>query len=120
VCAQYERTYKLNGKTVAKNRKPRFEQPKDCPALSEANLTKEQISQLSVRASYRSYKDPARILPGALYSVDGNVCTLTGQQHYGEYLLFKYNIVDENGKTIAVKAKNCDLLALNSGLVFVS
>jgi hypothetical protein len=110
----------LDGRIVAKNRRPRYEQPKKYPALSDAGLTREQVSRLSVARSYRSYKDPARILPGALYSVDGNVCTLTGQQHYGEYLLFKYNIVDENGKTIAVKAKNCDLLALNSGLVFVS
>ena len=120
VRAQYERVYKLDGRIVAKNRRPRYEQPKKYPALSDAGLTREQVSRLSVVRSYRSYKDPARILPGALYSVDGKVCTLTGQQHYGEYLLFKYNIVDENGKTIAVKAKNCELLALNSGLVFVS
>lgn len=32
--SQRERTYKLDGVTVAKNRTPRFEQPKDMPALS--------------------------------------------------------------------------------------
>jgi hypothetical protein len=118
--AQYERTYKLDGKVVAKNRKPRFEQPKAVPALSEAGLTEGQISKLTVRASYRSYKDPSRILPGALHLVDGKICTMTGQQHYGEYLLFKHDIVDEDGKAVAVKAKDCELLALNGGLVFVS
>ena len=120
VCAQYERTYKLDGKVVAKNRKPRFEQPKDYPALSDAKLSPEQVSRLSVLPSYRSYKDPSRILPGALYLVDGKVCVLTGQQHYGEYLLFKYDIVDDKGKAVAEKAKNCKLLCLNKGLVFVS
>ena len=120
VRAQYERTYKLDGKTVAKNRKPRFEQPKDFPALSEAKLTPEQISKLTVRTSYRSYKDPSRILPGALYLVEGKTCTLTGQQHYGEYLLFKHDIVDDEGKVVAVKAKDCKFLYLNKGLVFTS
>ena len=90
------------------------------PALSEAGLTEEQVSKLTVRASYRSYKDPSRILPGALHLVEGKVCTMTGQQHYGEYLLFKHDIVDEEGKAVAVKTKDCELLALNGGLVFVS
>ncbi|MGN0241320.1 MAG: RRXRR domain-containing protein, partial [Candidatus Weimeria sp.] len=35
VKSQRERTYKLDGVTVAKNRTPRFEQPKDMPALSD-------------------------------------------------------------------------------------
>ena len=120
VRAQYERIYKLDGKTVAKNRKPRFEQPEDWPALSEAKLSPEQVSRLSVLPSYRSYKDPSRVLPGALFLVDGRVCVLTGQQHYGEYLLFKYDIVDDKGKPIAKKAKDCKLLCLNKGLMFVS
>ena len=120
VRAQYERTYKLDGKTVAKNRKARFEQPKDVPALSDASLTEAEVSRLTVRASYRSYKDPSRILPGASYLVDGKICTMTGQQHYGGYLLFKHDIVDEDGKAVAVKAKNCKFLASNRGLVFVS
>ena len=117
---QRERTYKLEGKIVAKNRKPRFEQPKDCPALSEANLTHVQISRLSVSPSHRYYNVPDRILPGALYLVDGKICVLTGQQNYGRYLLFKYDIVNDRGKAIAVKAKDCKLLKKNSGLVFVS
>jgi transcriptional regulator with XRE-family HTH domain len=32
----------------------------------------------------KMYKDPSRILPGALHLVDGKICTMTGQQHYGE------------------------------------
>ena len=117
VRAQYERTYKLDGKTVAKNRKPRFEQPKDFPALSDAGLSQQEISRLEVRKSYRSYKDPGRVLPGALYLVNNRVCVLTGQQGRGKYLLFKYDIIDENGRAIAVKADKCELLCLNKGIV---
>lgn len=119
VRAQYERAYKLDGKTVAKNRKPRFEQPKDCSALSEAGLSQQEISRLEVRKSYRSYKDPGRVLPGALYLVARRVCVLTGQQHRGKYLLFKYDIVTDKGKAIAVKADECELLCLNRGIVRV-
>jgi hypothetical protein len=117
---QSERTYKLNGKIVAKNRKPRFEQSKKVPALSDAGLTAEQISKLTVSPSQRYYNSPNRIMPGAQYLVEGKVCTLTGQQHYGEYLLFKYDIVNESGKAVAVKASKCRLLSENPGLVFVS
>ena len=117
---QSERTYKLDGKIVAKNRKPRFEQPENCPALSEAKLSSVQVSRLSVSPSHRYYNSSGRVLPGALFLVDGRICVLTGQQHYGEYLLFKYDIVDSKGKPIAKKAKDCQLLKRNAGLVFIS
>ena len=117
---QRERTYKLEGVIVAKNRKPRFEQSKDYPALSEAKLTEKQVSRLSVSPSHRYYNSRDRIMPGALFLVDGRVCVLTGQQHYGEYLLFKYDIVDDKNKPIAKRAKECKLLKKNVGLVFVS
>ena len=117
---QSERTYKLDGKIVAKNRKPRFEQLENCPALSEAKLSSVQVSRLSVLPSHRYYNSSGRVLPGALFLVDGRICVLTGQQHYGEYLLFKYDIVDSKGKPIAKKAKDCQLLKKNAGLVFIS
>jgi hypothetical protein len=59
-------------------------------------------------------------MPGAVYIVEEKECVLTGQQNYGRYLLFKYDIVDEKGKAKAVKAEKCKLLYLNKGLVFVS
>ena len=75
--AQRERTYKLDGKTVAKNRKPRIEQPKDTPALSvwyeervrtvgrrQADV---ELSRLAVKKSTRYYNSPHRMLPGAVF-----------------------------------------------------
>lgn len=75
--AQHERVYKLDGKVVAKNRKPRFEQPKGMPALSTSGLSREEVSRLRVVPSYRSHNDLSRVLPGALYEVDGRLCVLT-------------------------------------------
>lgn len=117
---QRERTYKLDGKVVAKNRRPRFEQPKSTPALSEARLTQEQVSQLRVIRSHRCHNNCNRILPGALYLVDDKICVMTGQGGHGTILSFKYDITDDEGKPIGKKAKDCKLLKKNAGLVFIS
>lgn len=120
VNSQCERTYKLDGKVVAKNRKPRFEQPKNMPALSEAGLTQEQVSQLKAIPSRRRYNNLNRILPGASYLVDGKICVLTRQCCHGIYLFFKHNMIDDEGNAIGKKAKDCKLLKKNTGLVFIS
>lgn len=116
--AQKERTYKLGGKIVAKNRKPRFEQPEDMPALSTSGLSRGEISRLRVLPSYRSYNDLSRVLPGALYEVAGRLCVLTGRQGRGRYLLFKFDIIDDKSKAVPVKVADARLVCHNKGLVF--
>lgn len=118
VKAQFERTYKLDGTVVAKNRKPRSEQPRGVPALSTSGLSREDVSRLTVHKSYRSYNDLNRVLPGALYQVGGKLCVLTGQQSRGCYLLFRWDFVDGKGKPVPVKAVDARLVCRNRGLVF--
>ena len=122
VKAQRERSYKLDGRVVAKNRWPRFEQPKQCPALSGAGLSREDVSRLVVVRSKRSYNDLGRIMPGAVFDVEGyGACVMTGQQSRGRSLLFKHQIVDSNGKPIAMsKKKKCKLVRHNQGIIFTN
>lgn len=119
VRAQFERTYKLDGKVVAKNRKPRSEQPNGVLALSAAGLSRKQVSRLQVSPSHRSYNRLDRVMPGAIYLVDEKYCVLTGQQCGGDYLLFKHDIVDDEGKPVRVKSSDACLVCENKGLVFV-
>jgi hypothetical protein len=45
---------------------------------------------------------------------------MTGQQSRGRFLLFRYDIVDERGKPIAMsKKKKCKLLAHNKGITYI-
>lgn len=120
--SQMERTYKLNSKTVAKNRKPRFEQKG--PALSD--WYEEQVkyhgrqeadrlrSQLTVEKSTRRYNNPERLMPGALFEYMGECHVLSGQLSNGQYLR-AYG----DGKT-NYPAKKCRIVRHNEGLVFVA
>lgn len=118
VRAQYERTYKLDGRTVAKNRRPRFEQPRSTPALSDAGLSRAMVSCLSVSCSYRSYNRRDRVMPGAVFDVGGRLCVLTGQQCGGAYLLFGFDLTDDNGRAPRVRCRDARLVCHNKGLVF--
>ena len=122
VKAQRERSYKLDGRVVAKNRKPRFEQPKEYSALCNAGLSREDVSRLVVVRSRRSYNDLGRVMPGAVFDVGGyGYCVMTGQQSRGRSLLFRYQIVDSDGKPIAMsKKKKCKLIRHNQGIIFTN
>lgn len=119
---QRERTYRLNGENVAKNRKPRFEQKG--PALSdwyeeqvercgrqEANRMR---SQLTVEKSTRRYNDPNRLMPGALFEYMGEYHVLSGQLSNGQYLRAY------GDKKTNYPAKKCRIIRHNEGLVFVA
>lgn len=94
--AQRERTYRLNGKIIAKNRKPRFEQGKKIPALSDwyAALCKEigvkearkKLSAVSVSKSVRYRNNLKRVLPGAIFLYKGARYVLSGMHSNGVYL----------------------------------
>ena len=95
VHSQRERIYKLDGKTIAKNRKPRSEQPKNIPALSDwyedtcnkAGIKQAQalLSRVKVNKSRRWYNDISRILPGAVFIYNNGRYILRGRNSGGRY-----------------------------------
>lgn len=88
--AQRERTYKFAGKTVAKNRKARFEQ-KD-PSLEEfiTSIPYEYrqyvLSNLKVTKSRRYYNNPDRNLPGTVFYFQNHRYVKSGQSSGGAAL----------------------------------
>ena len=118
--AQTERTYKLDRKIVAKNRKPRFEQKGkalsqwyenavDEYGVEEANR---MLSGLTVSRSYRRYNNLNREMPGAIIRYKGRIGILTGQQNKGYY----YIVTGIPGR---IKASDCEILRHNPGLVYM-
>lgn len=88
---QRERTYKLDGKTVAKNRRPRFEQKE--PSLQDFLNTlpaKERASvcsKLKVIKSTRSYHNIYRpYIPGDVFFYNGKRYILSRQHSKGNYV----------------------------------
>lgn len=120
--AQVERTYKLDGKTVAKNRKKRTEQNTD--SLKEwfekqvkAFRKKEaehRRSRLTVVKSYRRYNDPGRLMPGVIFLHQG-VRYVMRCRHCKEYYLQAVGMGAKDFPT-----KKCKILKQNTGLVFVA
>lgn len=118
---QRERTYKLDGKVVAKNRCKRFEQEIDAledwynkqVALYGIKKAEKMRSQLKVTKSTRYYNTPGRIMPGAVFLCNGNRYVLSGQHCNGTY----YRAVGFGTKDFA--SKQCILLMQNSGLVYL-
>ena len=118
--AQVERTYKLDGKTVAKNRKPRFKQ--EGPALSQwyeeqvelfgKKEADRMLSRLKVKKSYRRYNNLERIMPGALIRHNDRIGVLKGQQSNGK----EYRMLGSNEY---VSATQCEILKHNTGLVYI-
>lgn len=118
---QKERTYYLDGKKIATNRNPRFEQKGD--ALSD--WYKEQLkiygqyeaekmrSRLTVKKSKRSYNTTKRLMPGCVFYYDGQRHVMTGQSSYGRYLR-AYNCGTKD-----FPASKCQVIQFNAGLVFV-
>ena len=108
---QRERTYYLNGKAVAKNRRPRFEQKGK--ALSDLNLSREEISRLTVKKSRRYYNTPGRVMPGTEVLYEGKRYVVTGQLSGGQY----FRAYGQGKKNIP--AKDCRIIRKNTGLVYV-
>lgn len=119
---QRERTYRLSGEIIAKNRRPRLEQK--CPSLS--GWYEEQVehcgrleadrmrSQLTVEKSTRRYNNPDRLMPGALFEYMGEYHVLSGQLSNGQYLRAY------GDKKTNYPAKKCRIIRHNEGLVFVA
>lgn len=90
VKAQRERTYKLFGETVAKNRHPRFKQ--EGPSLEDfvesipAAYRQQVISVLKVTPSKRYYNTMDRDLPGTVFYYQGHRYVKSGQSSGGKDL----------------------------------
>ena len=110
--SQRERTYYLDGKAVAKNRKPRFEQ--EGPALSDLRLTEAEVSRLTVTKSTRYYNSRNRLMPGAVFLYNGKRHVMSGQLSGGKYIR-----AVGDGKT-NYPARDCRITERNRGLVFIS
>ena len=116
--SQRERTYYMEDpvtgklKAVAKNRKPRFEQPGS--SLADLGLTRQEISRLNVKKSVRYYNDPDRLMPGAEFFYDGERHIMTGQLTKGKYFR------TAGHGTRNYPAANCRIRKENRGLVYIS
>ena len=120
--AQTERVYKLDGKTVAKNRKKRTGQETD----SLEDWYQKQVemygkqkadcmrSQLKGTKSRRRYNNPDRMMPGAVFLYKGVRYVMSGQHCKGAYL----QAVGMGNSDFP--AKECKIVTQNTGLVFVS
>lgn len=125
IYAQTERTYKSNGKIVAKNRKPRFEQTgpslqdwyeKQVKAVGKAEADKLR-SQLTVEKSKRRYNNPDRVQPGTVFLYHGERHVLSGQITNGKYYRARHCLGDTKTN---YPARDCQILKRNTGLVFIS
>ncbi len=119
--AQKERTYKLNGKVVAKNRYKRMDQHVDSLHEFYVKLKRTHgkveacriCSGLKVLKSTRSYNNPNRVMPGTEFLYQGERYVLRGQQNGGLYFLAE-------GNDKRLPSKECIITKRNTGLVFVS
>ena len=116
--SQRERTYFMKDpvtgklKAVAKNRRPRFEQ--SGPSLADLELTRKDISRLTVKKSVRYYNDTGRDLPGVEFFHNGGRLVKSGQSNGGLYLR-----AEGQGKTNST-ASECRIVKKNRGLVYLS
>ena len=121
IYAQKERTYKLDGKVVAKNRYKRMDQHEDSLHEFYVKLKRTRgkiearriCSKLKVLKSTRSYNNPNKVTPGAEFLYQGERYVLRGQQNSGFYFLAE-------GCDKRLPSKECMLTKRNTGLVFVS
>ena len=121
ISRQTERTYRLLGTVVAKNRRPRCEQKGE--ALSDwyermcgeygQKEAERMRSMLCVKKSRRSYNNPGRVLPGAECLYHKKHFILGKQDSGGKY----YYPLDQKERRIPSK----DVTVLSQkGLVFVA
>lgn len=121
VYAQTERVYKLDGVTVAKNRKKRTEQKTDSledwynrqVALYSKKKADFMRSRLTVIKSKRRYNDLTRVMPGAVFMYNGVRHVLSGRLTEGQY----FRAVGDTKTNYP--ASKCKIIRHNEGLVFV-
>ena len=118
---QKERTYQLDGKTVAKNRKKRMDQKDNSLAEWFTDMVKMHgirkaecmRSRLFVKKSTRHYNTKGRVMPGAVFQYCGRRYVMTGQISGGLYYR-AYGCGDQNFSSRKVR-----IIGQNGGLVYV-
>ena len=119
---QTERTYQLNGKTVAKNRRKRMDQKTDSLqdwfekmvqkyGIREAECLR---SRLSVKKSTRHYNSRNRVMPGTVFRFKGRRYVMTGQISGGVYYR-AYGCGDQN-----FPSRKARIVRQNEGLVYTA
>ncbi|MBQ7430259.1 RRXRR domain-containing protein [Butyrivibrio sp.] len=110
--AQRERTYYLNGKAVCKNRHKRFEQKDD--SLEEFRKKHpSDVKRLTVKKSVRYYNAADRLMPGTVFSCQGQRQVMSGQLTGGKYLRAVGDIKTN------YPSSQCLVLKRNAGLVYL-
>ena len=118
---QRERTYQLDGKIIAKNRKKRMDQKDNSLAEWFADMVKvhgireakRMRSRLSAKKSTRYYNTKGRVMPGAVFQYCGKRYVMTGQYTKGLYYR-AYESGDQNFPSRKVR-----IIQQNGGLVYV-
>lgn len=119
---QTERTYKLDGKTVARNRKKRIDQKTDSledwyadTVQKHGKIQADVIrSRLTVIKSTRYYNTPGRMMPGTVFLHEGKRYVMTGQITNGKY----YRAYGQEKRNFP--AAKVRILRKNAGLVFTA
>lgn len=119
--AQTERTYKLDDKVIARNRRKRMDQKED--SLHEwyiktkqavgAKQAHELQKRVTVKKSSRRYNDTNRLLPGVEFLYKKNRYIMSGQLSKGRY----FKAVGDSETNYPVR--DCVIIAKNQGLVFI-
>lgn len=120
--AQTQRTYKLDGKIVARNRRKAEGQKEDSLREWYAREVAEHgrkaanamRSRLTVSESSRRYSNPERIMPGAVFMHNGKRRVLRAQQNQGRRYIFE----DMQKGEKPAYARDCTLICANAGIVF--
>lgn len=119
---QTERTYKLDGKVIAKNRKKRMDQKTDSLEDWFATMTEQYglekamrlRARLTVKKSTRHYNTKDRIMPGLVFRYGTKRYVMTGQITGGRYYR-AYGAGNPN-----FPAQKVTMLKQNTGLVYVA
>lgn len=116
---QTERTYRLDGKIIAKNRKKRMDQKTDSlQDWFEAMIQKYGIreaerlcSRLTVKKSTRHYNNRNRVMPGAVFRYNGRQYVMTGQHSKGQsYRAYGYGDRDFPSRKVRIVHQNDGLV----------
>lgn len=118
---QRERTYYLDNKKIATNRKPRFEQKGDALSdwyseqvkLQGKEYADKLTGRITVKKSTRGYNSKSRVMPGSIFYYNGKRLVLTGQLTGGKY----YRAYGDKKTNYPVN--KCQVYKHNEGLVFV-
>lgn len=118
---QRERTYYLDNKKIATNRKPRFEQKGDALSdwyseqvkLQGKEYADKLTGSITVKKSTRGYNSKNRVMPGTIFYYNGKRLVLTGQLTGGKY----YRAYGDKKTNYPVN--KCQVYKHNEGLVFV-